>query len=129
MRSFEARQDASDLIADKHNGQALWLSCSLDVGNIRKVLFQHIAIEKKQSTKGNGLRRCGNPALDCEIGDEGANLSFGHLAWMSFAVKQNEAANPIYVSLLSTYAEVALASNRAHLIQQPRLGVHLLSLS
>jgi hypothetical protein len=44
------------------------------------------------------------------------------MRWMLLGVKQNEAPDPVHVTLISAYAVLLVAQHIAHLVQEPRLG-------
>jgi len=60
----------------------------------------------------------GHVMLGREIGEEIGNLLFTQVAWMTFAVEENETAHPIQISLLGAQAVAARAHEHAHLLEQ-----------
>lgn len=101
MNSFEISQNTHGFLARKNHGQSLGLARALNVRNVWKILLKHVAVEKEKRTKRYRLGQCGNADLNRQIGYKRANFVLTHVARVALVVKDNEAANPLDVSLLS----------------------------
>jgi hypothetical protein len=81
-----------------------------------------LLIQKQQRAQCLILGRSRDMLLRCEMGQEIRNLCLTQIARMTFAVEENETADPIEVSLLGTQAVAARPHESAHLLQQFRLA-------
>ena len=60
-------------------------------------------------------------ALHSEMGEELTDFGCTHLAGMTFAVKENKAADPVDVSFLRAKAVVTDSDGSADLVEEPQL--------
>jgi len=57
-------------------------------------LFEDLLVQKQDSAQCLALRRGSDMAFHSHIGQELLDLLSSHLAWMPFAMKENEAFHP-----------------------------------
>jgi hypothetical protein len=113
-------EDARDLVARKHDGQALALRRAADVTDPGHRLLQHLLIEKQQGRQGLPVGGRRDLALGREPGQERLDLRARQLGRMAQAVVVDEGTHPVHVGALSAQAVVEVADLLAHLIEQAR---------
>jgi len=67
---------------------------------------------------GNGAVGSGDISIHCKMREEGTDLLLAHFARMAFAVKKNEAADPVDISLFGADAVALYAQIAAYSIEQ-----------
>ncbi len=60
-------------------------------------------------------------SIHCKMREKGADFPLAHFVGMAFAVKENEAADPVDVSLFGAGAVMLYAQIAADSIEQPGL--------
>ncbi len=83
-------------------------------------LYQHMFVKKQQRCQSLVLRGRGHVFFDRQVGQEAVHVAFGQLARMRAGVKQDEAANPVDVSLLGAVAVMPGAQGFYHTVVEPR---------
>ena len=68
-------------------------------GNELKFAVEDVLVKEEQRTEGLVLGGGGDVAVKVEMGEKGGDFFFAHLVGMAFAVEEDEAANPIEVSV------------------------------
>jgi hypothetical protein len=118
-RSFR-RQQALDFLAREHHRQSLRLLGALHVVQPRQFDLEHFSIQKQDRVQGLVLSRSGYAASNRKIAQKRRQLRGTHFAWMSFAMKEDEASHPVQISLLGTNAVMADANDLTNLVEQAR---------
>lgn len=114
----ELRQQGLGLPAgedDGHLNRPLGPHNALDEGEF---YLEHVAVEEEQGAQRLVLRGGRDVPLDCQMGEELPDLLDAHLLRVALAVEEDEAFDPVRVSLLRADAEVAQACDRADAIEQ-----------
>jgi hypothetical protein len=104
---------------DRHFRRSL---CAFDVVEKIEFSFEDLLVEEEQGGESLVLGRGSDLFFDCEEGEKSADLLFTHLAGMAFPVEENEAADPIEVSLLGADAVMLEAQMPANAVQELRTG-------
>jgi hypothetical protein len=105
---FGARED---------DGQFGRATDALDPGNVFELSIENLLVEKKKGAEGLILSGCSDAAFDGKMAQEQGNLGFAHLLRMPFAVEEDEASDPINVSLLGAEAVMPGAQMPADAIE------------
>ena len=94
------------------------------------ILVQHLVVEKEQGGEGLLLGGSGDAAFHGQVDEKGFYFWRGHVAGVTFVVKEDEALDPIHVGMFSVNEIVFFAQDGAHtsaklstgLVQQLLLG-------
>src|SRR5262249_29096682 len=108
-------EHAAHLFAAKHHRQPRRLGRPQSAIEPSQFFAKKLLIQKQQRAEGLVLRRSRYIPLYRQITEKLGNLLFSELARMPFAMKENEAANPIHIGLLGPSAVVPCAHKRAQL--------------
>ena len=79
---------------------------------------ENVTVEEEQGAERDILRRGGDVRPHGQVGEELPDLFRPHLGGVALAVEEDEAFNPVRVSLLGAEAQVAQAGGRAHASQE-----------
>ena len=63
--------------------------------------LEHLLVKKQQRAESLVLSGCSDALFDRKMSEKFGNFFLAHFLWMAFAMKENVAANPIDVRLLS----------------------------
>jgi hypothetical protein len=107
-----------DLSASQYDWEVLRALCALHALDPGQVLFQYFAIQEENGVQRLVLGRSGDIAADGEVSEERAEMLRAELAGMTFAMKEDVAANPVQIGLLGANAVVLDTDDVAHLIEQ-----------
>jgi len=108
---IEALHDARDLVAAQHNRYTNGHPSARDMLDRTNLHVQYAPIQEQQGTERLVLGRGGNAPIRREPGEKSGDLRCTHVRWMALPVKDDESANPIYISALGS-ATVMLRANR-----------------
>jgi len=61
--------------------------------------FKHLTVEEQQGAEGLVLGGGGDVLLHGQVGEKGLNFRDSHLLWVSLAVEQDVALDPVHVGL------------------------------
>lgn len=79
--------------------------------------IEDFAVEEKKGAEGLVLGGGGDVVIDGEVGEEGFDLGSAHIGRMFFAVKKDEAFDPVDVGLFGAVGIVFEAEPVPHLIE------------
>ena len=116
----EARHDRPHLFARENHGKFRGLLRAHDVLHPAKFLPKNLLVEKQNRAQGLILRRRRHVAGHGKMREERLNLDLAHFARVPLAVEDDEAANPVGVSLLGADAVVAHPDRVTHPIEETR---------
>ncbi len=91
---------------------------AFDVGDEFELSLEDVAVEKEERAEGLILSGGGDGTIDGEMAQEGSDFAFTHHVRMAFAMEEDEAANPIEVSLLGAQAVVLHAQMPADTVEE-----------
>jgi hypothetical protein len=111
-------KDGSGLFAGQHDGQPGGALRSDDVVEPGRILFEEVAIQKQNGAQGLVLSGRGDVPFDDESAQELRHLGASHLGRMTFAMEEDEPADPRDVGLLGPPAIVASTNGRADVVEQ-----------
>jgi len=80
--------------------------------------FEYITIEEKDGVERLILGRGGDVALHGQVGQVCLDLVHPHLPWMAFVVEEDEALDPIGVSLFGARGVMFEADHVPYLVEQ-----------
>ena len=115
-------EHAPDLFRGENHGESPPMRRSHHRSKLPERAFEHVAIEKQQGAQRLILGRRTDPTGDRQVGQEGADLRFAEVLGVSLAVKQDEAANPMDIGFLGSWAAVEGSQGATESVQQARLG-------
>lgn len=116
--AFKVGEDGARFSAGEDDGQLGRTADALDAIDKREFAIEHLLIKKENRAEGLVLSGGGDTALDREMAQEGGDLGFAHLGRMAFLVEEDEAPDPIEISLLGADAVALDAQVPAHAIEQ-----------
>jgi hypothetical protein len=115
--AFDLGEDGAGLGASEDDGQFGRTADALDPGDVLELSIEDLLVEKKEGAKGLVLGGGGDATFDSEMAKEEGDLGFAHLFGVPLAVEEDEAANPIEVSLLGPNAVMLNAQMPADAVQ------------
>jgi hypothetical protein len=78
---------------------------------------EDLAVEEEEGAEGLVLGGGGDVVIDGEVGEEGLDLGGAHIGGVFFAVKEDEAYDPVDVGLFGAEGVVFEAEFVSHLIE------------
>src|SRR4051812_39726720 len=100
--AFEMGENRTGFGPSKNDRELRRAPDPLNAGDELKLLLQHLLVEEKQGAKGLILGRGGYLSINGKVAEILGNFFFAHFGRVAFFVEENETANPIEVSLLSS---------------------------
>ncbi len=122
LRSFHVREQRRHLVEGQHHRNIGGAPGALDVVHPRKLLPQHLAIQKQQRSQSLILRGGRHSSLAREVGQERNDLLCAHLGRMTLAAPVDEALDPPHIALFGAITIVPAPQHIAHLVQQSGLA-------
>src|SRR4029453_1843395 len=123
MCSVQMREDFVHFITSEDYGQTRRLLCAFDSFQPADFLFKNLFVKKQQCAQGLILSGSRDPAVARQISKKLGHFSFRPVAGMPFLVKQNEASDPIDITLFSPNTEMLASDDIANLVGQFRFVV------
>ncbi len=119
-RAFQLREQCSYFVFPEHDRKVLRPLGAHHAIQPRQIDLQHLAVKKQQRRQGLILCRGRHTTGSGEVRQERLDLRAAHLPGMFLAVKENEAANPLQISVFRAHAVVFNAQSVAYLVEQTR---------
>ncbi len=82
---------------------------------------EHVAVEEQERTQRLVLRRGRDLTIHGEMGEELPDFFYSHLRWVTLPVEEDEAPDPVRVSLLGAQAQVSEARDGADAFEESGL--------
>ena len=123
-------QDGLHFGFGQDDGQALGLFGPDNIGQRLQLLLQDFAVEEGDGAQGLALGGGGHVLFDGQMGQEGRDFGGAHVLGVAAVVKQDEAFDPIVVSVFSAAGIMLEAHGLADLVEErfrfrgSRHGVH-----
>jgi hypothetical protein len=95
------RENSACFARRQYDGQLGRACDALDIADEIEFLLEHLLIEKQECCESSVLRRGSDMFFSCEMSKKFRNFFLAHFVWMSFAMEQDDSADPINVHLLS----------------------------
>src|SRR6266511_4696459 len=133
MRTRQAPNELERLLFRQDRGQAFWSFGENGVDGEVERLFEHVAIQEKQSAEGLVLSRHRDLLMHRQVRQKRLNFSASHLVGTSFVVEENVPLEPGDVRFLSTNRIVLESYGIANLVEKflgtSFHGLHLIGLN
>lgn len=118
--AFELGDDGVSLGAGKNDGELGRAADTFDAGDEVEFAVEDLLKEKEQGAEGLILGGGGDVSVNGKVAEERGNLFLPHGIGMAFAMKENEAANPIEVNLFGADAVAFDAKMPADAVEEFR---------
>ena len=118
MHAVEPRKNARHLVPGENNRDAQRRFRPFNVVEPREVCAQHLLVEEEQRALRLILRRWRDTPIDCERCQECLDLRRPQRRWMTLAMEEDEASNPVAISLLGPDAVMLETDALADAIEQ-----------
>jgi len=118
--ALELTEHGANFVPGQHGGKDRGHLGRLHLVEPRQLPPQHMLVQKQQSAARLVLRGGAHPGLHRQGGEKGLHILGPELAWVAFAVVQNESPDPVYVRLLRAHAVVETDQHLPHAREQPR---------
>ena len=130
VRSLETSENVRHLLLSEHHRQARRGFRRLDAFQPGQLDREDFSVQEQQRAARLVLRRRGNMARDCKIGEKRLDFRRAHRRRMALVVKMDVASNPVDISLLGADAVMLQPDLMANLVEQTcrmRNRVHRMS--
>lgn len=114
-------EDGLDFVFGEDDRQMLRLFSPNNIRQRFQLLLQDFAVKKKNSAEGLALGRGGDVFVDGKVGEEGGNFGCAHVFGMALVMEEDEAFDPIVVSVFGAPGVMFKAHSIAELSEE-RLG-------
>jgi len=118
---IEDIKQAGDFLPAENDGQFARPFGAGELAEVAQVELEDVLVEKHEGVEGLVLGGSGNVAIDSEVAKKSINFGGAQVRRMAFAVKENEAPDPVEVSFFSPQAVMIDPQSVSNLFEQLRL--------
>ena len=116
--TFEVSKDSACFASTKNDREPGRAPNPLDAGNEFEFAIKDLLVKEQQSAEGLVLCGGSDSAINRQMAEEGGDFFLTHLVGVTFFVEQDEAADPVHVSLLGANAVALDAEMPADAVEE-----------